>query len=132
VVERRERWKKVCARGASLAPVPGRSASPLEDAEEFLFMRRAPIREIGTKTLRSMLLLARARAVEVALVLLALVSAFGRGCVFARSCEFRIGCQLRSALWIPRAHSGFVYRSRLLRFAQHGGPGAQYAGGCVL
>jgi hypothetical protein len=38
-------------------------------------MRSAPIREIGTKTLRSMLLLARARAVEVALVLLALVSA---------------------------------------------------------
>jgi hypothetical protein len=29
VVARRERWKTVCARGASLAPLVGRSASPL-------------------------------------------------------------------------------------------------------
>ena len=62
MVRRCGRWKTVCAHSASLAPVPGRSASPLE------VMMRTPWRSLFTA--RSLLALALGLAAFVGLSLL--------------------------------------------------------------
>src|SRR5437588_11810886 len=107
-VGRRGRRKRLCARVASPAWVPGPSTSPLEDAARILRKGEIRIRRAKAKTLRLTLPFVRARQpVRPA------GKAGAGGCALSRLClRWAMGVrsvgQFRFALKMPRAHSRLI------------------------